>query len=91
MNCCVKVCNRRQTLHAELQDNQTLLTKDQQELQTMAERGTQDRMRGTKPTLSNDRKTGGQRPSPTVRARSGGESGTGLNYKPGTQVSELVS
>ncbi|ROL46374.1 hypothetical protein DPX16_0618 [Anabarilius grahami] len=82
-----EVCNRRQTLHAELPDNQTLLTKDQ-ELQTMANRGTQDRMSKTKQDLSNDRRTGGQRLSTTVRPRSGGESGTRLNCKPATKNSD---
>ncbi|XP_051746240.1 uncharacterized protein LOC127510590 isoform X2 [Ctenopharyngodon idella] len=52
----------------------------------MANRGTQDRMSKTKQDLSNDRRTGGQRPSTTVRPRSGGESGTRLNCKPATKT-----
>lgn len=84
------MCKRRQTLHAELPDNQNLLTKDQ-ELQTMANRGTQDRMSKTKQDLSSDRRTGGQRLSTTARPRSGGESGTRPNCKPATKVSKSVS
>lgn len=82
MNCCVKECNRRPKRR---------LIKDQQELQTMATRGTQDRMKGKKQNLSYDKRTGRQRASPKGSARSGGESGTGLNCKPGTKVSKAVS
>jgi len=59
--------------------------------------------KAVKQKLSNDRKTGIQSThclpvllvllsqTPTVRACSGGESGTGLNGKPGTKVSKAIS
>jgi len=82
VNCCDKECKRRP---------KGRLTKDQQELQTMATRGTRYRMRGAKQNLRNDRRTGGQKASPTESTRSGGDSGTGLNDKPGTKVRKAVS
>ncbi|KAG1968290.1 uncharacterized protein LOC120489817 isoform X2 [Pimephales promelas] len=52
----------------------------------MATRGTRYRMRGAKQNSRNDRRTGGQKASPTESTRSGGDSGTGLNDKPGTKT-----